>query len=84
MLFFLDDVKNLFIGFAKPKEQKEEEDFFKVLIRNVCENSKTKTFREIFESTCKELPDGSVGFVKTPDFDYQLRLWEEGVFMISL
>jgi hypothetical protein len=77
MQFLVDDIQNLFIGFVKPTEQKKQKDFFEVLIRNVCDNSKTKTFREIFDSACSEFPAGSVGSVSTPDFDFQLRFCEE-------
>jgi hypothetical protein len=75
-----NNLKNLFIGYVKPKEQKDQKQeniFFDALIRNVCNSAKTKTFKEIFDSVCFELPEGFVGFTNTPDFNFQLRFCEE-------
>ncbi len=83
MEFLKNDIKQLFIAFVNPQEEKHEkrqEDFFDVLIQTICKDSKTKTFGEIFDSVCAELP-GSVGFTNTPDFDFQLRLCEKGFLL---
>ncbi len=80
MQFLKNDLKNLFIGFVKPKEQAEQKEpncFFEVLIRNVCKSAKTKKFKEIFDSVCSELPEGTIGFTNTPDFNFQIRFCEE-------
>jgi hypothetical protein len=85
--FLLTDMKNLFIGFAKPKgpteqnEQTEQKYFFDVLIQNIFENSKKQSFGKIFESVCSKLPAGSVGCTHTSDFNFDLRLCEEGWFL---
>jgi hypothetical protein len=61
--------------------QKEHKDFFDVLVQNVRKNfinldkSKTINFQEIFDSVCSEF-SGSVGVVKTRDFDFQLGFRE--------
>jgi hypothetical protein len=84
----MDDVKNLFIGFAKPcnqpQEQIEQKSFFDVLIQNLCEASETKTFQEIFDSVKKELPASSVGSFNTPDFNFKLQFCNEGLCTVLL
>jgi hypothetical protein len=78
----MNDIKNLFIGFVKPNEQKEQKDFFDVLIRNFCKNSKTKSFGEMFYSVCSELPADTIDYVSTPDFNFQLQFF--GFFSLFL
>ena len=87
MRFGLDNIKNVFIGYVKPKLQKDEnsKDFFDVVIRKFCESLKSeKTFEEIFNLVLEEMPTDSVGIVKSSDFSLDIRFCnnkEEGIFL---
>ena len=73
--FRLEDAKNIFIGYFKPKPQdeKSEKDFLKVVIETFCDPANSqKSFEQIFEIVCEQFPPDSIGIVKSSDFKLDL------------
>ena len=75
----LDNDENIFIGYVKPKQHKNEnpKDFFDVVIQKFCANHSEKTFGEIFDLVLEEMPADSVGIVKSSNFSLDLGFFKD-------
>ncbi len=74
MRFLLEDIENILILYVKPRQRNAETfNFFEVLVKTFCKQSKEKTFLEIVEHVMQGNPD-HIGMIKSSDFNLDLRI----------